>query len=178
MASQETYATVGRAQDRQMTSGPTFLGKLRDRLLDQVLALLKADTAVDAVALIGSLGRGEADNWSDIDLLILMRDQALARFAAEPAARPWARAALLSDGRHNSPAGAVSVGTMHIRSGLPLRVDLHVHPQLGRSGRLMAASCSSAGSSRRGLRDRADRWVIMDAWPGGRPTGRGSMPRG
>ena len=24
----------------------------------------------------------------------------------------------------------------------------------------------------------ADRWVIMDAWPGGRPTGRGSMPRG
>ena len=46
----------------------------------------------------------------------------------EPPARPWARADLLSDGRHNSPAGATSLGTTHIRSGLPLWVDLHVHP--------------------------------------------------
>ena len=28
------------------------------------------------------------------------------------------------------------------------------------------------------LRDRADRWVVMDAWLGGRSIGRGSMPRG
>ena len=28
------------------------------------------------------------------------------------------------------------------------------------------------------LRGRADRWVIMVAWPVGRPAGRGSMPRG
>jgi hypothetical protein len=119
---------MGRVEDRQMTSGPTFLGELRDRLLDQVLGLLKADPVVDGVALVGSLGRGAADNWSDIDLLILMGDQALARFVDEPAARPWAQADLLSDGRHNSPAGATSVGTTHIRSGLPLWVDLHVHP--------------------------------------------------
>lgn len=112
-----------------MTSGPAFLGELRDRLLDQVLGLLKADTTVGGVALIGSLGRGEADNWSDIDLLILMSDRALARFADEPAARPWARADLLSDGRHNSPAGATSLGATHLRSGLPLWVDLHVHPE-------------------------------------------------
>lgn len=112
-----------------MTSGPAFLGELRDRLLDQVLGLLKADPAVAGVALIGSLGRGEADNWSDIDLLILMGDRALARFAAEPAATPWAQADLLSDGRHNSPAGATSVGTTRIRSGLPFGVDLHVHPE-------------------------------------------------
>jgi hypothetical protein len=46
----------------------------------------------------------------------------------EPAARPWAQADLLSDGRHNSPAGATSVGATHLRSGLPLWVDLHVHP--------------------------------------------------
>ena len=46
----------------------------------------------------------------------------------EPAARPWAQADLLSDGRHNSPAGSASVGTTHIRAGLPLWVDLYVHP--------------------------------------------------
>ncbi len=111
-----------------MTSGPPFLGQLRDRLLTQVLGQLATDPVVDGVALIGSLGRGEADNWSDIDLLILMGDEALARFVDEPTARPWAQADLLSDGRHNSPAGATSMGATHIRSGLPLWVDLHVHP--------------------------------------------------
>ena len=93
-----------------------------------MLALLKADATVAGAALIGSLGRGEADNWSDIDLLVLMDDQAIAQFADEPAASRWAQADLLSDGRHNSPAGAISVGATHLRSGLPLRVDLHVHP--------------------------------------------------
>ena len=51
--------------------GPALLARLRDRLLAQVLGLLEADPAVDGVALVGSLGRGEEDNWSDIDLFIL-----------------------------------------------------------------------------------------------------------
>ena len=115
----------GRGQHAQ---GPALLARLRDRLLDEALGLLEADPAVDGVALVGSLGRGEEDNWSDIDLLILASDQFVRRFMNEPAATPWARADLLSDGRHNSPAGATSLGTTHIRSGLPLWVDLHVHP--------------------------------------------------
>ena len=108
--------------------GPALLASLRDRLLGQVLGLLEADPAVAGVALVGSMGRGEEDNWSDIDLLILASGQLIRQFMNEPAASPWARADLLSDGRHNSPAGATSLGTTHIRSGLPLRVDLHVHP--------------------------------------------------
>jgi hypothetical protein len=110
-----------------MASGPALLGELRDALFDHVLGLLRADPAVDGVAVIGSLGRGEADNWSDIDLLVLMGDQPLARFADNPAVSPWAQADLLVDGRHNSPAGAASIGATHIRSGLPVHVDLHVH---------------------------------------------------
>jgi hypothetical protein len=108
--------------------GPALLARLRARLLDHVLGLLEADPAVTGVALVGSLGRGEEDNWSDIDLFILASDQFIRQFMNEPAASPWARADLLSDGRHNSPAGATSLGTTHIRSGLPLWVDLHVHP--------------------------------------------------
>jgi hypothetical protein len=108
--------------------GPALLARLRDRLLDQVLGLLEADPAVAGVALVGSLGRGDEDNWSDIDLFILASDQFIRQFMNEPAASPWARADLLSDGRHNSPAGATALGTTHIRSGLPLWVDLHVHP--------------------------------------------------
>jgi hypothetical protein len=108
--------------------GPPLLARLRDRLLDQVLGLLEADPGVTGVALVGSLGRGEEDNWSDIDLLVLTSDQFIRQFMNEPAASPWARADLLSDGRHNSPLGATSLGTTHIRSELPLWVDLHVHP--------------------------------------------------
>lgn len=111
-----------------MTSGPARLGELRDALLDQLVRLLTADPEVAGAALVGSLGRGGADNWSDIDLLILMDDEAIARFADDPARRPWARADLLSDGRHNSPADATSAGATHLRDGLPLWVDLHVHP--------------------------------------------------
>jgi len=117
-----------RARSTGTPEGPTLLARLRDRLLDQVLELLEADPAVDGVALVGSLGRGEEDNWSDIDLLILASDQFIRQFMNEPAASSWARADLLSDGRHNSPAGAASLGTTRIRSGLPLWVDLHVHP--------------------------------------------------
>jgi hypothetical protein len=108
--------------------GPAVLARLRDRLLHEVLVLLAADPAVAGVALVGSLGRGQEDNWSDIDLLILASEELIGQFMNEPAASPWARADLLSDGRHNSPAGATSLGTTHIRSGLPLWVDLHVHP--------------------------------------------------
>jgi Nucleotidyltransferase domain len=112
----------------RVRGGPPLLGELRDGLLGHLLGLLEADMAVDGVALVGSLGRGEEDNWSDIDLLILASDHFIGQFMNEPAASPWARAALLSDGRHNSPAGATSLGTAHLRSGLPLWADLHVHP--------------------------------------------------
>ena len=116
------------AHSPRVPQGPVSLARLRDRLLDHVLGLLQADPAVAGVALVGSLGRGQADNWSDIDLLILASDQFIGQFMNDPAASPWARADLRSDGRHNSPAGAASLGTTHIRSGLPIWVDLHVHP--------------------------------------------------
>jgi len=101
-------------------AGSALLAELRDRLLDQVLGLLEADPEVGGVALVGSLGRGEEDDWSDIDLFILASDQFIRQLMNEPAASPRARADLISDGRHNSPAGATSLGTTHIRSGLPL----------------------------------------------------------
>jgi len=104
-----------------VTSGPARLGELRDGLLDRVVGLLKADPAVDGAALVGSFGRGDADDWSDIDLLILMGDEDVARFADHPADRRWAQADLLTDGRHHSPVGATVGGhnTYTVRASDP-----------------------------------------------------------
>lgn len=40
-----------------------------------MLGLLEADPAVAGVTMVGSLGRGEEDNWSDFDLLMLASGQ-------------------------------------------------------------------------------------------------------
>jgi len=40
----------------------------RELLLRHILAELKADARVAAVWLTGSIGRGEDDAWSDLDL--------------------------------------------------------------------------------------------------------------
>jgi len=40
----------------------------RDAALERVVALLSEDRRVEAVLLTGSLGRGQGDRWSDIDL--------------------------------------------------------------------------------------------------------------
>jgi predicted nucleotidyltransferase len=70
-------------------SGPAVLGRLRDELLAEVLGGLRADPEVAGVALVGSLGRGAGDNWSDVDLLVLMDGRAVARFAEERAPSWW-----------------------------------------------------------------------------------------
>lgn len=40
----------------------------RDRLLDRLVASLERDERVVAAWLSGSLGRGTADAWSDVDV--------------------------------------------------------------------------------------------------------------
>jgi hypothetical protein len=85
---------------------------------------------------------------------LLMSDADIGRFADQPTERPWAQADLLSDGRHNSPAGATSVGTTHIRfiygQGFRSGLTCMPTPRLARAGQLTAAFCSNAGRSRRG----------------------------
>ena len=63
-----------------MNGRPGSLGELattRDRLLAQVAGKLRADQRVVAAWLLGSFGRGEADEWSDLDLQVAVSDEAL-----------------------------------------------------------------------------------------------------
>jgi len=113
------------------TSGPPAprLASIRSRWLAAATASLRADPAVLGAALIGSLGAGRADDWSDIDLLIVVDDASLdehaapARLAGVPGTLTFA-----SDARHNAPRGARASSSQYIIDSLPLWVDRYVYP--------------------------------------------------
>lgn len=61
----------------------------RERLLSSLIRRLEEDERVRAVWLAGSLGRGNADDLSDIDIWIAARDDLMAEVIADPEA--WVR---------------------------------------------------------------------------------------
>ena len=75
-----------------MTRGNGRLGALREDLLDQLLDVLRADPGVQGIALVGSLGSGTHDDWSDLDLLLVVSEDDVARFANCSVGTAWADA--------------------------------------------------------------------------------------
>jgi predicted nucleotidyltransferase len=55
----------------------------RDALLDRIVARLRADDRMLAVWLSGSLGRGDGDQFSDVDLLVAVGDESWDAVVAE-----------------------------------------------------------------------------------------------
>jgi len=78
--------------------------------------------------LVGSLGRGDADDWSDIDLLIAVPDGQVVRYADATHLPASEQVTWSIDARHNAPRGAGSVGVRYVIDGLPLHVDWYVYP--------------------------------------------------
>lgn len=104
------------------------LRAIREAWLRRAIERLEADPAVSAAGLVGSLGRGDADDWSDIDLLIVVPDGQVGQYADE-ARLPGSEQAIWSiDARHNTPRGAGAIGVRYVIDGLPLHVDWYVYP--------------------------------------------------
>src|SRR5262245_4945050 len=83
------------------------LASIRSRWLAAATASIRADPAVLGAALVGSLGAGRADDWSDVDLLIVVDDASLDEHAAPASlAGVPGTLAFASDARHNAPRGA------------------------------------------------------------------------
>jgi predicted nucleotidyltransferase len=105
------------------------LAGIRSRWLSAATASLRADPEVLGAALVGSLGAGAADDWSDIDMLIVVDDSSLDKHAAPGhLAGVPGTLALASDTSHNAPRGGRAFSEQHIIDGLPLRVDWYIHP--------------------------------------------------
>lgn len=113
------------------SSGPpaSRLAEIRSRWLSAATVTLQADQAVSGAALVGSLGDGRADDWSDVDLLIVVQDAHLEDFAS-PARLPNGSGlpVFAIDARHNGPRGTRAVSVQYVVDRLPLWVDWHVHP--------------------------------------------------
>jgi hypothetical protein len=104
------------------------LRALRDAWLGKALDWLQRNHGVAGAALVGSLGRGDFDDWSDVDLLIAVPDEAADEYA-DMTRLPGAECLCLSfDARQNSPRGTGAVSGQYIIEGLPLWADLYVYP--------------------------------------------------
>jgi hypothetical protein len=90
---------------------------------------LEADPAIIAAGFVGSLGRGDADDWSDIDLLIVVPDDQVGHYA-DATHLPGSDLVTWSiDARHNAPRGAGAIGVRYVLDGLPLHVDWYIYPR-------------------------------------------------
>lgn len=101
---------------------------LRDAWLSRASAALTNDPRVAGWGLVGSFGRGEADGWSDVDLLVFIRDGDFGAFIDRERNAFWSTAQLLVDAGRNAPMGATSVATLYLISGLPIGADWYVYP--------------------------------------------------
>lgn len=66
-----------------MSASLMKLASHRDALIDRLHEQLAGDTRVVAAWLHGSIGRGDGDAWSDIDLVVLIEDDRYAEFWAD-----------------------------------------------------------------------------------------------
>jgi predicted nucleotidyltransferase len=64
-------------------SAPLELAQHRDALIERTQEQLPRDERVVAAWLHGSLGRDSADDWSDIDLVVLIEDKHVTEFWAD-----------------------------------------------------------------------------------------------
>ena len=100
------------------------LRAIREAWLRPVIGQLEADPGGWFVV----PGRGDADDWSDVDPVIVVPDDQVDRYADAPRLLGPERVALSFDARHNAPRGAGSVGVHYVIDGLPFNADWYIYP--------------------------------------------------
>jgi len=99
------------------------------RFLDVTVDLLADDERIAAVVLTGSAGRGEADDWSDLDINVVADDDAASDVLSTPyAAEQFGDLAVWVDCSFNAvPGGSMTFARYLVPDGLVM-VDWHVWP--------------------------------------------------
>jgi predicted nucleotidyltransferase len=103
----------------------------RERWLAAAVERLQSDERLVGGYLYGSLGRGDADEWSDIDLAVIVRDRDLSSIVANRLAfgEPFGDAVFILDSTWNAPIDGAQLNVLYLLdSGLPVYVDFNMFP--------------------------------------------------
>jgi hypothetical protein len=102
----------------------------RDAWLNATRRQLLGDERIAAVWLVGSLGQEDGDEWSDVDLALVVRDEHLPVLVARRRVefRRFGDVLVAIDAP-NAPAGGAYLGVAYAIADLPLWVDWYVWPQ-------------------------------------------------
>ena len=105
----------------------------REALLARITQTLEGDSRVAAAWLFGSTGRGEADDLSDLDLRVVVFDEAIAGLCAERQAfaAQVGEAVLYQEAPQNRPAGGAFLLTLYAGEFGPQEVDWTWEPLSG-----------------------------------------------
>lgn len=105
----------------------------RDALLCRLTQMLEADTRIAAAWLFGSVGRGEADDLSDLDLRVVVADAHIADVCAQRQAyaAQIGAPALCQEAPQNRPAGGAFLLALYPGEFGPQEVDWTWQPLSG-----------------------------------------------
>lgn len=105
----------------------------RAALIAQATSILSADARVVAAWLAGSLGRGDADAYSDVDLWVVVRDDDIV--AVRDGRRQFVEVlgppVLISEAPQNAPPGGAYLWTLYQGKHGPQHVDWNWLPESG-----------------------------------------------
>lgn len=118
----------------------------RAALLDRLSTALESDPRVVAAWLWGSFGRGEEDAWSDLDVWIVLRDEAYSPALRHGFPAILGEALFTVEAPQNGPSGGTYLMSAHDAPSGPHLVDWYVQP----------LAFAQPGDSRAVLVDRAE----------------------
>ncbi|MFF5085483.1 hypothetical protein ACFY36_51305 [Actinoplanes sp. NPDC000266] len=113
-----------------MTTLLDAAGQARHDWVTAATVVLSADPRVMAVSLVGSLGRGAGDAFSDVDLIVSVATPVPASLRADPVTGLGLPGPVLfvRPKPRNAPAGGTYLAVCVELAGLPVLVDLYVWP--------------------------------------------------
>ena len=96
--------------------------------LEQAVELLSADRRVDAVLITGSAGRGEQDEWSDLDIGVVSSEDQATVLASPSEAERFGDLGIWVDCSFNAPIGGTMAFSRYLTVDGLVLVDWHVWP--------------------------------------------------
>jgi hypothetical protein len=118
---------------RTQRVGPPVLLAQRPRFIERAVAAARLDERIRALLVWGSLARGDADEWSDVDLVMAVSDESVPEILEELSREDsaYGRSLITLQMPQNGVDKGGCVSVTYLQSGLPLHVNWYICPLSG-----------------------------------------------